>query len=200
MTGLRSAPAALRNRDPILAVLRRVLPGRGLVLEVASGTGEHAVHFAAGLPELDWQPSDPEPEARDSILAHRALAGFSNLREPLALDAATWPWPVAQADAIVCINMIHIAPWSAAEGLMRGAGALLPAGGVLVLYGPFKEHGRHTAPSNVAFDEDLRARNAEWGVRDVLDVAELADGHGLRLLERVAMPANNLCLVFVRRG
>jgi SAM-dependent methyltransferase len=197
--GALVAPAVARNREPILAVLRRVLPERGLVLEIASGSGEHAVYFAAALPHLTWQPSDPDPEARDSIAAYRAAAQLPNLLPPLALDAASPNWPVAQSDMIVSINMIHIAPWAAAEGLMAGAERLLAAGGVLFLYGPFREHGQHTAPSNAAFDESLRTRNREWGVRDLDEVAALASRHGFALEERVAMPANNLSVVFRRR-
>jgi SAM-dependent methyltransferase len=202
--GALVAPAVARNREPILAVLRRVvplpiLPARGLVLEVASGSGEHAIYFAAALPHLTWQPSDPDPEARASITAYRAAAPLPNLLPPLALDAASPNWPVTLADMIVSVNMIHIAPWAAAEGLMAGAERLLPAGGVLFLYGPFRERGQHTAPSNAAFDESLRARNREWGVRDLDEVAVLASRHGLALEERVAMPANNLSVVFRRR-
>ena len=180
-------------------MLRRALPGRGTVLEIASGSGEHAVHFAAALPQLIWQPSDPDPQARDSIAAYRAAAQLPNLMPPLALDATSSTWPATQADAMVSINMIHIAPWAAAEGLMAGAERLLPKGGVLFLYGPFREHGQHTAPSNAAFDESLRARNREWGVRDLDAVAALASRHGFALEERVAMPANNLSVVFRRR-
>ena len=194
-----SSPAVVRNRDPILAVLRRVLPERGVVLEIASGSGEHAVHFAAALPSLIWQPSDPDSQARDSIAAYRAAAQLPNLLPPLVLDAMSPTWPVTQVDAMVAINMIHIAPWGAAEGLMAGAERLLPAGGVLFLYGPFRERGQHTAPSNAAFDESLRARNREWGVRDLDEVAALASRHGLALEERVAMPANNLSVVFRRQ-
>jgi SAM-dependent methyltransferase len=197
--GALVAPAVARNREPILAVLRRVLAERGLVLEIASGSGEHAVYFAAALPHLTWQPSDPDPEARESIAAYRAAAQLPNLLPPLALDAASPNWPVAQSDMIVSINMIHIAPWAAAEGLMAGAERLLAAGGVLFLYGPFREHGQHTAPSNAAFDESLRTRNREWGVRDLDEVAALASRHGFALEERVAMPANNLSVVFRRR-
>ena len=202
--GALTAPAVARNREPILAVLRRVvplpiLPERGLVLEIASGSGEHAVYFAAALPNLRWQPTDPDPEARDSIAAYRAAAQLPNLLPPLALDAAASSWPVTRADAVVSINMIHIAPWAAAEGLMAGAKRLLPGGGVLFLYGPFREHGQHTAPSNAAFDESLRARNREWGVRDLDEVAALASRHGLALEERLAMPANNLSVVFRRQ-
>jgi len=202
--GALIAPAVARNREPILAVLRRVapspvLPARGLVLEIASGSGEHAVYFAAALPHLTWQPSDPDPEARESITAYRAAAQLPNLLPPLALDAASPDWPATQTDMIVAINMIHIAPWAAAEGLMAGAERFLPAGGVLFLYGPFRERGQHTAPSNAAFDESLRARNREWGVRDLDDVVALASRHGLALEERVTMPANNLSVVFRRR-
>ncbi len=192
------APAVARNRDAILAVLRRVLPATGTVLEVASGSGEHAVHVARALPGLVWQPSDPEPSALRSIAAHARFAGLPNLRDPLHLDAAASDWPVMQADALVCINMIHIAPWAAAEGLMAGAGRLLPAGAPLVLYGPFREEGRATAPSNEAFDADLRLRDPRWGLRQVEEVARLAQVHGLALAERVEMPANNLILVFRR--
>jgi SAM-dependent methyltransferase len=170
------------------------------VLEIASGTGEHAVYFAAALPHLTWQPTDPDGEARDSITAYAAAAQLPNLLPVLALDASVPEWPVARADAVVSINMIHIAPWSAAEGLMAGAGRLLAPGGVLYLYGPFKENGQHTAPSNVAFDASLRARDPQWGVRDTGDVAALARRNGLELAERVAMPANNLSLVFCRQA
>src|SRR5215475_2907195 len=202
--GALTAPAVARNREPILAVLRRVvplpiLPERGLVLEIASGSGEHAVYFAAALQNLTWQPTDPDPEARNSIAAYRAAAQLPNLLAPLALDAASPNWPVAQSDMIVSINMIHIAPWAAAEGLMAGAERLLAPGGVLFLYGPFREHGQHTAPSNAAFDESLRTRNREWGVRDLDEVAALASRHGFALEQRVAMPANNLSVVFRRR-
>jgi SAM-dependent methyltransferase len=194
--GGQTAPAVARNRDPILAVLRRVLPAHGTVLEIASGTGEHAVHFAARLPELTWQPTDRDANALRSIAAYRTAARLPNLLPPLELDAALPLWPVARAEAIVSINMIHIAPWTAAEGLMAGAGRVLAPGGVLYLYGPFKENGRHTAPSNSAFDATLKARDPEWGVRDVAEVSDLAGRHGLVLVDRIAMPANNLSLVF----
>lgn len=192
------APAVARNRDPILAVLRRVLPPTGLVLEIASGSGEHAVHVAAAMPALRWQPSDPAPAALASIAAHARAAGLANLLPPVSLDAAAPLWPVASADAIVAINMVHIAPWAATQGLMAGAGRVLPEGGPLVLYGPFTRDGRHTAPSNADFDADLRARDPAWGVRDMATIAEVASGCGLRLSERVEMPANNLILVFRR--
>lgn len=193
-----TAPSVARNRDPILAVLRRVLPQAGLVLEVASGTGEHAVYFAAALPHLTWQPTDPDAQARKSIAAHRAASGLSNLLAPLALDAADPVWPIDQADAIVAINMVHISPWRATQGLMAAAGRILPRGGVLYLYGAYKENGAHTAPSNEAFDRDLRKRNPEWGVRDLEEVVELASINGLKLAERIPMPANNLSVVFRR--
>src|SRR5258705_2205876 len=194
----QSSPAVARNRDPILAVLRRVLPAQGTVLEIASGTGEHAAYFAAALPHITWQPTDPDAEARGSIAAHRAAAQLPNLKAPLALDACAPSWPVARAEAVVSINMIHIAPWAAAEGLMASARRLLSPGGVLYLHGPVKENGQHTAPSNAAFDASLRARDPQWGVRDRDEVAALAQRSGLALVERVAMPANNLSLVFHR--
>ncbi len=189
------APAALRNREPILDVLRRILPDGGLVLELASGTGEHGAYFAGALPDLEWQPSDRDARALASIDAHR-LSGPVNLRPAVALDATSALWPVTRADAMICINMIHISSWSACEGLMAGAERILPSGGVLYLYGPYKQGGRHTAPSNAAFDENLKARDAAWGVRDLGDVIALADRHGMGLVETVAMPANNLSVVF----
>ena len=193
-----TAPAVARNRDAILAVLREILPDSGTVLEIASGSGEHAVHVAAALPGLDWLPSDPEPAARRSIAAHALRAGLANIRPPLALDAAAAAWPVERVDGIVCINMIHIAPWAATEGLMAGAGRVLSAGGVLFLYGPFREADRPFAASNAAFDASLRARDSAWGVRDLDAVAAEAARHGLSLVRRVAMPANNLSLIFGR--
>ncbi|WP_449409902.1 DUF938 domain-containing protein [Methylobacterium komagatae] len=195
-----TAPAVARNRDAILAILTRILPASGTVLEVASGSGEHAVHFARALPHLVWQPSDPEPAALRSIAAHRRLAALSNLNEPVVLDAAAPVWPLGSAEAVLCINMIHIAPWTAAEGLMAGAGRLLSEGAPLVLYGPFREDGRPTAPSNEAFDVDLRVRDPRWGLRLLGEVSELAASHGLGLAERFEMPANNLTLVFRKAG
>jgi SAM-dependent methyltransferase len=198
--GARTSPATARNRDPILAVLRPRLPAAGLVLEIAAGAGEHAVHMAAALPHLQWRPTDPDDEALASIAAWRARAGSPNLLEPLRLDAsAPATWPVETADAVVNINMIHISPWVAAEGLMAGAARVLPAGGRLFLYGPFLEAEVPTAPSNLDFDESLRRRNPQWGVRHLDDVAALAAAHGLELAERIAMPANNLTVVF-RKG
>jgi SAM-dependent methyltransferase len=195
----RYAPAAARNRDPILAVLREALPSSGLVLEIASGTGEHAVHFARALPGLQWQPSDPDPDARASIAAWREAEGLPNLLAPVALDAAAPDWPVDRADAMMCSNMIHISPWESTEGLMAGAGRLLQPGAPLVLYGPYRRAGHPFEPSNQAFDEDLKRRDARWGIRSLEDVSACAQAQGLEL-ERVAeMPANNLCLVFTKR-
>jgi hypothetical protein len=197
--GAQTSPAAVRNREPILAVLRRVLPAHGTVLEIASGTGEHAVHFAAGLSHLTWQPTDCDAGALRSISAYRASAQLPNLLPPLELDACSPDWPVTRADAVVAINMIHISPWTATEGLVRGTGRVLAATGVLYLYGAFKDSGRHTAPSNAAFDANLRRENPQWGVRDLAEVADLAGRYGLELAERIAMPANNLSVVFRRR-
>ncbi|MCA9688690.1 MAG: DUF938 domain-containing protein [Myxococcales bacterium] len=195
----RSAPATQRNREPILEVLTRVLPAAGVVLELGSGTGEHAVFFAANLPGLVWQPSDPSAEARASVEAWRAHAGVANVRPALELDARADAWPGVVADAVVAINVIHISPWETCEGLLRGAGRVLGPGGVLYLYGPYRRGGRHTAPSNEAFDLDLRARDPSWGVRDLEAVVELAERRGLSLAEVVEMPANNLSVV-LRRG
>jgi Protein of unknown function (DUF938) len=191
--------AVARNRGPILDVLRRILPARGTVLELASGSGEHAVHFAAALPHVTWQPTDIDPDALASIGAHRRLARLPNLLPPLELDAGAPVWPVTRADAVVAINLIHIAPWTAAQGMMAGAARVLPPGDLLYLYGAFKQNGRHTAPSNASFDASLRAWNPEWGVRDLGEVAALAAERGFDLAERIAMPANNLSVVFRRR-
>lgn len=176
------------------------MPDAGLVLEIAAGAGEHAVHFARGLPNLEWRPTDPDADALVSIAAWRAQAGLPNLLEPLRLDAADPDaWPVARAQAVVNINMIHISPWAATQGLMAGASRVLPPGGVLFLYGPYLEDGVETAASNLAFDASLKARNPAWGLRRLEDVSALAALHGLTLEERVAMPANNLSLV-LRKG
>ncbi|MBY0256785.1 DUF938 domain-containing protein [Methylobacterium sp.] len=193
-----TAPAVARNRDAILAALRETMPAHGTVLEVASGSGEHAVHFAAALPGLTWQPSDPEPAYRRSIAAHARAAGLANVRPPLDLDAASDSWPIARAEVVLCINMIHIAPWPATLGLMAGAARLLPEDGPLFVYGAFREDGHHTAPSNAAFDADLRARDPRWGVRDLEAVTASAAERGLRLERRIVLPANNLGLVFRR--
>ena len=193
------APSAARNREPILAVLKAHLPPRGLVLEVASGSGEHIVHFAEAFPGLDFQPSDADRQARVSIDAWRDEAGLQNVRPAIAVDAAAGSWPISAADAVLCINMIHIAPWDAAVGLMRGAAALLRPDGMLYLYGPFRRDGAHTAPSNEAFDRSLRQQNPEWGVRDLEAVTALAQAHGFAEPIIEAMPANNLSLVFRKR-
>jgi SAM-dependent methyltransferase len=194
----RSAAAAGRNREPILGVLRDVLPRPGLVLEVASGTGEHAVWFSAALPGLTWQPTDRDEEALRSIAAWSAMAALPNLLPPLWLDATAETWPIAQADAVVAINMLHIAPWTATKGLIAGAERVLTHGGLLFLYGPFREGGAHTTASNAAFDADLRTRDPSWGIRDLDEIIALAAQHGLLPPERIAMPANNLSVVFRR--
>ncbi len=193
----RHAPATARNRDPIASVLRKVLPARGLVLEVASGTGEHAAYFAGLFPALDWQPSDPDPDALTSIEAWIADVDLPNLRGPVELDAAG-TWPIDRADAVLCINMVHISPWVATLGLLAGAGRVLPAGAPLILYGPYRRRGLPTAPSNEAFDESLKARNPDWGLREVEEVVVAAGAQGLALDRVVEMPANNLSVVFRR--
>jgi SAM-dependent methyltransferase len=191
----RSAPHVARNAEPIADVLKDVLPARGLVLEVASGSGEHALHFAREFPKLLWQPSDPEPAALRSIEAWRVEAGLFNLLPALSLDARAVDWPVVDADAILCVNMVHISPWCATEGLLRGAGQLLAPGAPLYLYGPYFQAEVETAPSNLAFDVDLRARNPDWGVRDLEDVVAEAEARGFRLDKVTPMPANNLSVV-----
>ncbi|MEX3810255.1 DUF938 domain-containing protein [Paraburkholderia sp. BR13439] len=201
MTDARQhSPSTERNREPILAVLRDALPARGRVLEIASGTGEHAIWFAGALPGLDWQPSDADEEARESIAAWTAHAGLANVRAPLALDVHQPDWGVDGLDAVVCINMIHISPWSAAQALIDGAGRRLVDGGVLYLYGPYRRGGAHTAPSNEAFEQWLKSRNPEWGVRDMEAVVALGDAAGLTCERVVAMPANNFSLVFKKRA
>lgn len=192
----RSAPHVARNAGPIVDVLRGLLPERGLVVEIASGTGEHIVHFAGAFPKLLFQPTDPEPAALRSIEAWRAEAGQFNLLPAVALDARAAEWPVGRADALLCINMIHISPWAATEGLMRGAGRLLAAGAPLYLYGAYRRAGVETAPSNEAFDASLKARNPEWGLRDLEEVVAEAERHGLRLDKVEPMPANNLSVTF----
>ena len=193
------APATLRNRDAILAVLREILPATGLVLEIASGSGEHVVHFAQALPALDFQPSDPSPEAVASIAAWIEASGARTIRAPFLLDAMAATWPELGAEAILCINMIHIAPWAAAEGLLRHAGRILQPGAPLYLYGPYRRGERPLEPGNAAFDASLRGRNPDWGLRELDDVAALAVGEGFGDPEIVEMPANNLSLVFRRR-
>jgi len=191
---LRSAPAALRNREPIAEVIADWLPGSGLVLEIASGTGEHAVYFAERFPNLDWQPSDVHPDALASIRAWRNVRQLPNLREPIVIDAGSSDWPIERAEAVLSINMVHISPWSSALGLIAGAARLLPPGGPLILYGPWLKDGIPTVESNLAFDADLKARDAEWGLRRVEDFVEAARGR-LTLVETRPMPANNLMLL-----
>jgi SAM-dependent methyltransferase len=199
MTHKRDAPATARNREPILRVLAPLLADGSLVLEVASGTGQHAVYFATGLPRVTWQPTDGDPENLASIEAWRAEAASPNLRAPLLLDAASDTWPIDRADAVVCINMIHIAPWAACEGLIRGAARVLAPGGFLFLYGPYRVAGVLAPESNVAFDASLRGRNPAWGVRELDDVTALAASHGLVRDAVTSMPANNLSVVFRRQ-
>jgi len=196
----RVAPHAARNREPILEVLRRVFPVRGRALEIGSGTGEHAAFFAAALPGLEWLPTDADADAIGSIDAYRLEAGLSNLAPARTLDACDGDWGVGAVDAILSCNMIHIAPWAAAEGLLRGAGRHLAPGGVAVIYGPFRVGGVFEAPSNAAFDAQLRARDPAWGVRDLEAVTARAAEAGLRREEVIAMPANNLAVVFRRDG
>ncbi len=193
------APATQRNREPILDLLARALPSGGLVLEIASGSGEHAAWFAPRLPALTWQPSDPDPSCRRSIAARVADFACPRLLPPLDLEVTAPVWPVERAESVVCINMVHIAPWAATVALIAGAARILPPGGILYLYGPYKRGGRHTAASNADFDAALRGRNADWGLRDLEAVTKLALTAGLEPLEVIEMPANNLSLVF-RRG
>ena len=194
----RSAPAALRNRQPIAEVLGEWLPPRGLVLEIASGTGEHAVYFAERFADLDWQPSDIHPDALASIAAFREESGPANLRSPIVLDASAAVWPIDQADAVLSINMVHISPWASALGLLDGAARLLAPGAPLIMYGPWLKADVATAPSNVAFDADLKRRDPQWGLRSVEEFAAAAEQRGLALSEIRAMPANNMMLLLRR--
>lgn len=195
--GARTSPSTQRNRQPILDVLAPRLCAGAWVLEVASGAGEHAMFLAAALPAVRWQPTDRDADALASIAAWRAASGPANLAAPIRLDAAdAASWPDGPFEAVVCINMIHISPWAASEGLMAGAERVLSPGGRLFLYGPFLEAGVETAPSNLAFDQSLKARDPTWGIRDLAAVAALAATHGLTLVERIAMPANNLVVMF----
>jgi SAM-dependent methyltransferase len=196
--GALTSPAARRNAEAILRVLRAHLPARGSVLEIASGSGEHAAAFAAALPHLDWTPSDPSDQARESIAAWSRQLAVSNLNPPLALDASDpMTWPTDTFDALYCANMTHISPWSATEGLMDLAGRVLRRpGGLLALYGPYREFEVPLAESNAAFDASLKARNVDWGLRDREAVEALARSHGLAATLRVQMPANNLILLF----
>ena len=189
---LQVHPASKRNAEPILGVLKAVLSAPAAVLEIASGSGYHAVTFARALPHLTWQPSDPDPAARESIAAHVAESGLANLRPPVALDVCVGPWPAA--DAVVCINMIHISPWAATQALFKGARDM--GAKTIVTYGPYAIAGDFQADSNIAFDQSLRSRNESWGIRDVTDVARVAVSNGFRHDDTVRMPANNLMLVF----
>jgi len=196
-------PATARNRDAILAVLKTHLPAAGTVVEIASGSGEHIVHFADAFPALSFQPTDIDPAGRRSIEAHTIGTGRDNVRPPLDIDVTRKDWQAALTgagvNAVLCINMIHISPWAAAEGLVRGAGDLLDKGGVLYLYGPYHVGGAPTSDSNAAFDKSLRARNPAWGVRHLEEIAELAAGNGLAHRATVEMPANNLSVIFEKR-
>ncbi len=192
------APATARNRDFILDVLRDVLPPKGVILEIASGSGEHVVHFARNFPALVFQPSDPDPDALLSIAAWVNATGVTNVRAPLALDASQSFWPIASADVIVCINMVHISPWNATLGLLRGAATILPPASPFYLYGPYKREGFATAPSNQAFDRSLRDRNPTWGLRDLEVVEAMAQSVGFSAPVITEMPANNLSVVFRR--
>ena len=195
---VRSAPAALRNREPIGEVLEDWLPNSGLVLEIASGTGEHAIYFAERFRELQWQPTDLHPEALDSISARVEGAALANVRKPIRLDASLANWPVTHADAVLSINMVHISPWASALGLIEGAGRILAPDGRLILYGPWLKDDIETAPSNLDFDASLKSRDPSWGLRRVEDFAEAAAQRGFVLAEVRTMPANNLMLRFDR--
>lgn len=196
-TGAHAAPSTARNRQPILDVLRPRLPPVARVLEVASGAGEHAMFVAEALPGVTWQPTDRDGEALVSIAAWRAASGLVNIAAPLRLDAADpASWPAGPFEAVVCINMIHISPWAATQGLMAGAARVLTPGGRLILYGPYLEAGVDTAAGNLSFNESLKSRDPAWGLRDLADVTALAAAHGLTFAERIAMPANNLMVLF----
>ena len=195
------SPSAARNAEPILKVLKRLLPLRGVVMEIGCGTGEHAVHFAKEMPALTWLPSDPDPGSRASTASWIRFTGLNNVLAPRDVDVCSNVWDVemlAPFDALVSINMVHIAPWAATIGLFSGAGRLLGAGGRLCLYGPFIHRGAHNAPSNAAFDESLKARNPSWGLRDIVDLERVAQASGLGLVETIEMPANNSFLAFDR--
>lgn len=189
--GARHAPATQRNRDPLVDALRPLLPASGLVLEVASGTGEHAVHFARRFPELSWQPTDADPDALESIAAWAEARPAPNLRAPLLLDVRE-PWPIEGADAVLAVNLLHISPWASTVGLLTGAARVLPPGAPLIVYGPFWRDGVEPVASNLAFDENLRARNVDWGVRRLEAVTEVADRVGFGLAQVAKMPASNL--------
>lgn len=198
----KHAPAALRNREPILDVLQDCLPDHGTILEIASGSGQHATYFIQHLPNHYWQPSDPDPKSRDSISAWWWDVQLNNILPPLNIDAQEDIWPVERTDlplpiaAIVCINMVHISPWESTVGLMKGAARILPKDGILYLYGPYKVEGQHTAPSNELFDISLRDQNPDWGIRDLSEIKSLAQEHGLTFVKTVDMPANNMSVIF----
>jgi SAM-dependent methyltransferase len=194
--GRLASPSAERNRGPIAEALSQVLPRSGLVLEVGSGTGQHAVHFARVMPHLTWQPTDQDEDCLRSIFAWAAAEPQANVRQPLYLDVTDAQWPIAVADAVICINMIHIAPWSTTQALLRGASRILPTGGFLCLYGPYRIAGKHTSASNRAFDGQLRAMNSEWGVRDLDAVSNEARIYNIEFAQTFEMPANNLIAIF----
>ena len=193
---LLHSPATERNKKPILEVLRHILPSTGLILEIASGTGQHVVHFARELPNLFWQPTDPDEASRATIVARLRAANLDNVKEPMALDVLSTHWPVNLSDAILCINMIHISPWAATEALFVKAKHVLSSAGVLYLYGPYRQSGRHTEASNESFDTSLRSHNSEWGIRNLEDVTRIAEAQGFVLETTMDMPANNLSVIF----
>ena len=199
VSSLPCSEAAERNKAPILDILRRILPGEGVVVEIASGSGQHVAHFAAELPALIWQPSDAHSALLNVITARALATGLKNIRPAVELDVTNSPWPVTDVDALVCINMLHISPWTSTLALFSGANNVLAPAGVLFLYGPYRRDGRHTAPSNAAFDESLRTRNTKWGIRELEEVSRIAEANGFLLEEIVLMPANNLSVVFRRQ-
>ena len=190
------SPAAERNKEPILRVLRQVLPDTGLVLEIASGTGQHIKHFAQALPKLTWQPSEADSRLCGVISQMLAEDQLANIKTPIELDVMQQPWPISSAAAILNFNMIHISPWTATEALLEGTGKVLTSNGMLILYGPYKRFGQHTAPSNERFDTSLKAQNPHWGVRDLEEVKKLAETNGLKFTELFEMPSNNFCVIF----
>ena len=196
MTIQPHSPAAERNKTPILEVLQKVLPDNGLVLEIASGSGQHLFHFAKALPQLTWQPSEFKSELNQWIQSQLDQHSWPNIKAPLQLDVMQSPWPVDYADAVININMIHITPWTATEALFAGAGRILTSNGILFCYGPYRRFGGHTAPSNQAFDQQLRAQNPDWGIRDIEELEILANEAQLKLVEIIDMPSNNFSLIF----
>jgi hypothetical protein len=192
----RYAPSSARNRDALLQVLKLILPQTGTILEIASGTGEHACYFAPAFGAAIWQPTDADESAIASINAHREADSPANLAPPLRLNVMESKWKVNAADAVLCVNMVHITPWVCCKNLLRGCAHVLSPGAPLVLYGPFKQDGAHTAPSNAKFDQTLRGQNAEWGIRDMAEIAEAGKARGLTIEDPIAMPSNNFCLIF----